>query len=96
VGHSRVRIKSLIRSLDLNEAWKREVGSSRECLKVFAMCIECLAELERRGGGDFYSPPRESSLWGVRNLDMSGSGAGHVWPTTLEPDMGSEYIWSRT
>jgi hypothetical protein len=32
-----VRLKSLIGSLDLNEAWSREVGSSRECLKVFTM-----------------------------------------------------------
>jgi hypothetical protein len=36
VGHSIVRLKSLIGSLDLNEAWRREVVSSRECLKVFA------------------------------------------------------------
>jgi hypothetical protein len=35
VGHSRVRLKSLIGSLDLNEAWRREVGSSSECIKVF-------------------------------------------------------------
>jgi hypothetical protein len=34
----------------LNEAWRREVGSAREHLKVFAMCIECPAELERSGG----------------------------------------------
>jgi hypothetical protein len=31
-----VSLKSLIGSLDLNEAWRREVGSSRECLKEFA------------------------------------------------------------
>jgi hypothetical protein len=31
-----VRLKSLLRSLDLNGAWKREVESSRECLKEFA------------------------------------------------------------
>jgi hypothetical protein len=37
VGHSRVRLKSLIGSLDLNEAWRREVGSSRECLNMFAI-----------------------------------------------------------
>jgi hypothetical protein len=29
-----VRLKSLLESLDLNEAWRREVRSSRECLKV--------------------------------------------------------------
>jgi hypothetical protein len=45
-----VRLKSLLGSLDLNEAWRREVGSSRECLKVFAMCIESSSELERCEG----------------------------------------------
>jgi hypothetical protein len=32
-----VRLKSLLESLDLNEAWRREVGSSIEYLKVFIM-----------------------------------------------------------
>jgi hypothetical protein len=32
-----VRLKSLIGILDLNEAWRREVESPRECLEVFAM-----------------------------------------------------------
>jgi hypothetical protein len=92
-----VRIKSLIGSLNLNEAWRREVGSSRECLKVFAMCIECPAELERRGGGGGFSrPPRESRHWGVKNTNMSGSGARHVRLTSLEPDMGTGYVWSMT
>jgi hypothetical protein len=52
-----VRLKSLLGSLDLNEAWRREVESSREYLKVFAMCIECPAKLERRGG-PFIAPKR--------------------------------------
>jgi hypothetical protein len=52
-----VRLKSLLGSLDLNEALKREVGSSRECLKVFAMCIESSSEVERRGGS-FIAPKR--------------------------------------
>jgi hypothetical protein len=50
VGHSRVRLKSLIGSLDLNEAWRREVGSSRACFKVFAGCNEWPTLLERHGG----------------------------------------------
>jgi hypothetical protein len=90
-----VRLKSLLESLDLNEAWRREVGSSREYLKVFAMCIECPAKLERRGGG-FSRPPRESSRWDVRNSNMSGSGAGHVRPTTLKPGLGIGYVRSET
>jgi hypothetical protein len=70
-----VRLKSLIGSLDLNEAWRREVESSRGCLKVFASSIEWPTGLERRAGA-FYSPPRKSSRWGVRDSDMSGSRAG--------------------
>jgi hypothetical protein len=35
VVHSRMRLKSLLGSLGLNEAWRKEVESSRECLKVF-------------------------------------------------------------
>jgi hypothetical protein len=31
-----VRLKSLLGRLDLNEGWRREVGSSGECLKMFA------------------------------------------------------------
>jgi hypothetical protein len=94
VGHSRVRLKSLLGSLDLNEAWRREVRSSRECLKVFEMCIECPSELEACGA--FYSPPRESSRWGVRNPNMFGSGAGHVRLSSLEPGLGTGYVRSGT
>jgi hypothetical protein len=25
---------------------------------------------------------------------MSGSGAGHVRPTSLEPELGAGYVWS--
>jgi hypothetical protein len=78
VGHSRVRLKSLLGSLDLNEAWRREVGSSIECLKVFAMCIECPSELERCGGP--FIAPQENLAVGVsetrtylgRGPNMSG------------------------
>jgi hypothetical protein len=33
----------------------------------------------------FYSPQKESTRWGARDPDMSGSGAGHVRLTLLEP-----------
>jgi hypothetical protein len=39
-----------------------------------------------------FMPPRESSRWGVRDPDMSMSGAGHVRPTSLEPGLGTEYV----
>jgi hypothetical protein len=52
-----VRLKSLLGSLDLNEAWKREGGSSRECHKVFAILNEWPTVLERRGG-PFIAPKR--------------------------------------
>jgi hypothetical protein len=97
VGHSRVRLKSLFVSLDLNEAWRREVGSSRECLKVFVMCVERPLELARCfAAAAFYSPLRESSRWSVRNPDMFRSGARHVRPTSLEPDLGTGYVRSWT
>jgi hypothetical protein len=35
-----MRLKSLIGGLDLNEAWRTEVESSIEYLKVFAMLNE--------------------------------------------------------
>jgi hypothetical protein len=90
VGHSRVRLKSLLGRLDLNEAWKREVGSSKECLKVFAMCIECPSELERRG--EPFIAPQENLAVGVsetqtcsgQGLDMSGQP---LWNLAWEPDM---------
>jgi hypothetical protein len=95
VGHSRVSLKSLLVSLDLNEACMREVESSRECLKVFAMSNEWPTVIERRWGA-FYSSLRESSRWGVRNSDMSGSEAGHVRPTSLETGLGTGYIRPET
>jgi hypothetical protein len=47
------------------------------------------------GGGAFYSPLRESARWGVRDPDVSGSGAGHVRSTSLELSLGTGYVWSR-
>jgi hypothetical protein len=36
VGHSGVRLKSLLGSLDLDEAWRRgSLELKRECLKVY-------------------------------------------------------------
>jgi hypothetical protein len=64
---------------------------AQESVKVFAMCIECSTELERRGG-PFIAPLRESSRWGVRNPDMSGSGVGHVRSTSLETGLEIGYV----
>jgi hypothetical protein len=48
-------------------------------------------------GGHFIAPPpRESSCWGVRDPDMSRSGAGHVRPTSLETGLGTGYARSET
>jgi hypothetical protein len=51
--------------------------------------------LERHRVG-FYSPPRESSYWGVRNPDMSRSGARHTRYTSLETSLWTGYIRSGT
>ena len=40
----------------------------------------------------FYSPQKESVHWGVRDPDMSGSGAGHVRLTLLEPGLGAGLV----
>jgi hypothetical protein len=63
--------------------------SVSKCLQV-----EISRQPGLRGVRAFYSPPRESSRWGVRDLDMSRSGAGHVRPTYLEPGLGIRYVWS--
>jgi hypothetical protein len=43
-------------------------------------CLQCEMRGQpcERGVGAFYRPPIESSRWGVRNPDISGSRAGHV------------------
>jgi hypothetical protein len=51
--------------------------------------------LERREG-PFIAPPKESSRWGARNADMSGSGARHVRPTSLEVGLRTGYVRSET
>jgi hypothetical protein len=40
----------------------------------------------------FYSPSRESSRCGVRTSDMSESGGGHVWQTSLKTGLGTGYV----
>jgi hypothetical protein len=89
-----VRLKSLLGNLDLNEAWRREFGSSRECLKVFAMCIECPPELERYGGP--FIAPQENLAVGVSETqtcpaNLSGTRLGNriclVW------NLVTEKIW---
>jgi hypothetical protein len=46
-----------------------------------------LTGLERRGG-PFIAPQMNLPVGGVRDSDMSGLGAGHVWPSSLEPILG--------
>jgi hypothetical protein len=38
----------------------------------------------------------KNSRWGARNLDMSGSGVGHVQPISLEPGLRTGYVRSGT
>jgi hypothetical protein len=80
VGHSRVRLKSLLGSLDLNETWRIEVESSREYLKVFVMCIECPPELERHGGT--FIAPQENLAVGVSE-PRTCPGQGQTCPINL-------------
>jgi hypothetical protein len=50
--------------------------------------------LERRGG--LYSPQENLAVGGVRNPDMSGSGARHVQQTSLKTSLEAGYVLSRT
>jgi hypothetical protein len=54
-----------------------------------------VANLAREVWGPF-TAPRESSRWGVRDLDMSRSEAGHVRPTSLKPGRGTGQAQFRT
>jgi hypothetical protein len=58
--------------------------------------VKWVASRARDVWGAFYSPAREYSRWGVRNPDMSRSGAGHIRPTSLEPSLGTGYVLSKT
>jgi hypothetical protein len=49
-----------------------------------------------RGMRAFYSPQENLAVGGIRNPDMSGSGVGHVRPTSLKPDLGTGYVRSGT
>jgi hypothetical protein len=69
----------------------RAQESVSKCLQY-----ELSVQLSQRGVGAFYSPLRESNRWGVRNPDMSGSGAGHVRPTSLQTGLGTGYVRSGT
>jgi hypothetical protein len=44
------------------------------------MCLQVnrVANRAEGRGGAFYSPPKESVCWGVRDPDMSGLGVEHV------------------
>jgi hypothetical protein len=40
----------------------------------------------------FIAPLRESNCWDVKDPDISGSGARHVRPTSLEPSLETGYV----
>jgi hypothetical protein len=60
-----------------------EVGSSRECLKVFAMCIKCPTELERHGGP--FIAPQENLAVGVSEIRTCPDRG---------PDMSGQPLWN--
>jgi hypothetical protein len=39
---------------------------------------------------DLLYPPKESVRWGVKDLDMSELGVGHVRPSSQESELGTE------
>jgi hypothetical protein len=44
------------------------------------------------GGGAFIAPHRNVPVGGVGDLNMSGLEAGHVWPRSLEPGLGTGQV----
>jgi hypothetical protein len=66
------------------------LGAQESVLKCLQ--AEMSGQPGSRGVGVFYSPPREPSRWGVKELDMSGSEAGHVRPTSLELGRGTRQV----
>jgi hypothetical protein len=73
-------------------------GERLRAQESVSKCLQCEMSANRasEAWGAFYSPPRESSRWGVRNPDMFGSGAGHVRSTSLKAGLGIGYIRSGT
>jgi hypothetical protein len=49
---------------------------------------------EVRGEGSFYSPQGNLPIGAVRDPDMSGSGAEHVQPTSLESARWTGHVLS--
>jgi hypothetical protein len=72
---------------------EEKVLSSRES---FSKCIivRMSGQTKERGEGGFYSPQGILPVGALRDLNMSGSGAGHVWPTSLESGWWTRYAWS--
>jgi hypothetical protein len=80
-----------LRSLDWSEAWRREFLGSRN---VGSKCFQNsgVANLVKEAWSSFYSPQKESFRWGVRDLDISGLGAGHIHKCLLEPGLGTGHV----
>jgi hypothetical protein len=75
--------------MKLRGEWLRAQESVSKCLQDEN---EWPTRLERCAG--LLWPPRESSRWRVRDPDMSGSGAGHVWHPSLEPSLRTRHVRS--
>jgi hypothetical protein len=85
-------LKSLLESLDVSGAWRRESLSSRN---AGSKCFQVSGVVNRVKGAwtSFYSPQKESSRCGVKDPDMSGQETGYVRETLLEPGLSTKHVW---
>jgi hypothetical protein len=83
-----VRLKSLLISLDLNEAWRREVGSSRVSQSVCK--LNCVANPAREAWGTFYIPQGNLAVGVSETWTCPGRGPDmfvhHLWNPSQKPD----------
>jgi hypothetical protein len=75
--HSKGWLKSLLRSLDWSEVWRRECLNLRNVGSKGLQVSEVSSRV-KDAWGSFYSPQKESFYWDVRDPGMSGLGTEHV------------------
>jgi hypothetical protein len=93
------RLQIGIWEIRLEERAGEKLGGERlEAQESVSKYLQCKMSSQPcyRGVGVFYNPLRESNHWGVINPDITGSGAGHVQPTSLETGLGTRYFQSGT
>jgi hypothetical protein len=76
----------------VSEDRRRESLSSRN---IGSKCFQVSGVANGVKGvwASFYSPQKESSYWGVRDLDMFGQETRYVRERLLELGLGTRHVW---